>query len=120
MRKPPARPEFSTRKGTGLAVLEGVDGRTHAARRFREITTAMESDLGGDLTEAKRLILDRVATLAIWLEAAEARLAKGESFDLATYATGTNTLRRLLSDLGLERVAKDAGDLRQYIAGRAS
>jgi hypothetical protein len=101
-------------------VLAGVDGRSMMARRFREITTGVEADLGGDLTEAQRALLARAATLACWCEEREAELAKGEQFDAAEYATIANALRRLLSDLGLDRVARDVTpDLSDYIAGRA-
>lgn len=54
MTKAPPPPEFSTRRGTGAIVLAGVDGRSLMARRFREIVTGIERDLGGDLTEAQK------------------------------------------------------------------
>ena len=46
-------------------------------------------------------------TLALWCEAAEAEAAGGKELDLATYCTATNTLRRLLLDIGLERRMRD-------------
>lgn len=113
-------PQFRTRRGTGAVVLAGVDGRSAMARRFREITCGIEADLGGDLTEAQRAILARAATLAVWAEAREEELARGEEFDAQMYATVSNTLRRLLADLGLERRARDiTPDLQSYIAGKA-
>lgn len=104
-----------TAKGTGRLALAGVDGRSNMGRRFREITADMESDLGGDLTEAQRHLVARSATLAIWCEARETDLAQGLEFDASQYATVANALRRLLSDLGIERRAKDVTDLRTYI-----
>jgi len=100
-------PEFKTRRGTGAVVLAGVDGRSMMARRFREITSGIEDDLGGDLTEAQRALLARAATLACWCEEREAELANGEQFDAGEYATISNALRRILSDLGLHRVSRD-------------
>ena len=91
------------------------------ARRFREITTGIEDDLGGDLTEAQRNILARAATLAVWAEEREAELARGEDFDAAQYATVANAMRRLLTDLGLHRAAKDVTpDLQTFIRQRAA
>ncbi|MFN3473841.1 MAG: hypothetical protein ACK4ZW_07325 [Blastomonas sp.] len=117
----PPLPQFATRKGTGSAVLVGVDGRSQMARRYREITASIESDLGGDLTEAQRHLIARSATLAIWCEAREAELANGAEFDAAAYATISNALRRLLSDLGLERRARDVTPrLHDYINGKAA
>ncbi len=114
-------PQFSTRKGTGAVVLAGVDGRSMMARRFREIAANIEGDLGGDLTEAQKHLMARAATLACWCEEREAELAKGEEFDAGQYATIANAMRRLLSDLGLERRSKDiTPSLHDYIAGRAN
>lgn len=102
-------------------MLAGIDGRSMIARRFREITSTIESDLGGDLTEAQRHLVARAATLACWCEERESELAQGQDFDASQYATIANALRRLLSDLGLERKARDVTpDLATYIAGRAA
>ena len=121
MGKAPPPPQFATRRGTGAVVLAGVDGRSMMARRFREIVTGIESDLGGDLTEAQKHLAARAATLACWAEEREAELARGEQFDAAQYATIANALRRLLSDLGLERRSRDVTPtLHDYLAGRAS
>ena len=121
MTKAPPPPEFSTRRGTGAIVLAGVDGRSMMARRFREITSGIERDLGGDLTEAQRQLLARAATLACWCEDRETELARGEQFDAAEYATISNALRRLLTDLGLGRHSKDVTpDLHSYINGRVN
>jgi hypothetical protein len=120
MGKAPPPPQFSTRRGTGAIVLAGVDGRSMMARRFREITSTIESDLGGDLSEAQRHLVARAATLACWCEERESELAQGQDFDALQYSTVSNALRRLLSDLGLQRVARDVTpDLQDYIAGRA-
>ena len=120
MGKAPPPPEFRTRRGTGAVTLAGVDGRSMMARRFREITSGIEEDLGGDLTEAQKHLIARAACLACWCEEREAELANGQDFDALQYATISNALRRLLSDLGLERRARDVTpDLRDYIAGKA-
>ena len=119
MTKAPPPPEFRTRRGTGAVVLSNVDGRTAMARRFREIVTGIEQDLGGDLTEAQRAILARAATLAVWCEERESELARGEEFDASAYAAASNAIRRLLSDLGLKRVPRDVTSLADYINGRA-
>lgn len=114
-------PNFATRKGTNHVSLTGVDGRSLMARRFREIYSGVESDLGGVLTEAQRHLIARAATLAIWCEAREAELAQGEDFDAAGYATISNALRRLLSDLGLERRARDVTPtLADFIEARSA
>ncbi len=50
----------------------------------------------------------------------EARLATGEVLDVQTYTTAVNALRRLLGDLGLERVARDVTPpLADYLKSKA-
>ena len=106
-----------TRKGLGKDVLAGIDGRTGPARRFREIVAQMASDLGGDPSQGQAAIMERAATLIVWCEGEEAARARGESFDIASFTTATNALRRLLVDLGLERKARDVtpADLTTYL-----
>ncbi len=102
-------------------MLVGVDGRSLMARRFREIVHSIDSDLGGDLTEAQRHLVARAATLAIWCEARESELAAGNEFDAAAYATIANALRRLLADLGLERRMRNiTTSLSDYLAGKGA
>ncbi len=120
-RKAPVLPQAGTRRGNGAVSLSGVDGRSFMARRFREITAGIESDLGGGLTEAQRQLVARAATMAVWAEEREAELARGEEFDPLQYSTVSNSQRRLLSDLGLDRRARDVTpDLASYIAGRTA
>ncbi len=114
-------PSFTTRKGNASFALAGVDGRSLVARLFREIYLNIESDLGGDTTEAQRHLIARAATLALWCEERETELAAGGEFDAGAYATIGNALRRLLSDLGLERRARDVTPrLSEYLAGKAA
>ena len=87
--------------------LEGVDGRSVIARRYRDILAQLTSDIGGDPSEAQSIIIRRATQLAVWCEQAEAEAAGGKSLNIGEYATATNTLRRLLLDLGLERRMRD-------------
>ena len=77
--KPSARSRVSNGKDLFVG---GVDGRLAYARRYRDILAQLTSDIGGDPSEAQSLVI-------------------------AEYATATNTLRRLLLDLGLERRMRD-------------
>lgn len=119
MSKAPPPPQFRTRRGNGDTVLVGVDGRSMMARRFREITAEISADIGGDTTEAQRHLIARAATLACWCEARETELAQGQPFDASQYSAVTNTLRRLLNDIGLERSARDiTPTLNDFLAAR--
>lgn len=102
------KPEGRSRISNGSATfLPGTDGRSALARRWRDIASQLTADIGGDPSEAQSLIARRAATLGVWCEQCEAALTKGGSLDIVAFTTATNALRRLLTDLGLERRAKD-------------
>lgn len=111
------KPQGRSRVSNGSAVfLEGVDGRSVLARRYRDILGQLVTDLGGDPSEAQSLIIRRAATLAVWCEQCEAGMAGGGTIDIAEFTTAVNALRRLLADIGLERRAKDVTpDLATYL-----
>ncbi|QKK02743.1 MAG: hypothetical protein HND55_08840 [Pseudomonadota bacterium] len=112
--KAPSKPNFGAGMTPGR--LPGVDGRTWAARRYREIVEHISADTGGDMPTAKAAIVCRAAALATWCEQAEAEFVRTGELDTATFTTATNTLRRLLLDIGLERVARDVTPtLAEYI-----
>jgi phage host-nuclease inhibitor protein Gam len=90
-----------------LPSLKDLDGRTAAAQRFRELMDDYTADLGGSPSTAQEAIVSRAVSLQVWCEAEEAQYAQTGKLDISTFTTATNALRRLLSDIGLERRAKD-------------
>ena len=64
------------------------------------------------LSEVRKTLLSplngtKTTQLAVWCEQAESDAAGGKPLNIGEYATATNTLRRLLQDLGLERRMRD-------------
>ncbi len=113
--------QAATRLGTGGTVLAGVDMRTAGGRRFKELCADLVHHLAGDPTAPQLAIIRRAAALAVWCEQQESAQASGADFDVQAFTTAANTLRRLLSDLGLERRMRDATPtLSQYLADRAA
>ena len=101
------KPRARSRISNGATFLDGVDGRSGLARRYRDILSELIRDLGGDPTGAQSAIARRAAALCVWCEVAEAAMAAGDEVDIGEYGTAANAMRRLLVDLGLERRAKD-------------
>ena len=59
--------------------IDGVDGRSAEARRFRDVLAALVREaFHDDPTEAQRQLSRRAAALIVWTEMLEARLAAGE------------------------------------------
>jgi hypothetical protein len=115
------KPQQRTRVGNGSVVLNDVDGRSIVFRRYREILASLVSDMGGDPSEAQQQIARRAASLAIWCEQADTDAANGKPIDVAPYTTASNTLRRLLESLGLERKARNVTPtIAEYAARKAA
>ena len=60
--------------GTRLFCVDGLDGRSQTARRFRDLVETIGNDLGGvdHLSEGQKQLIRRAATLSIMAEAMEA------------------------------------------------
>ena len=114
-------------KVTNGATLPGVDGRSTWVRRFRDLMALHLSDLGGEdhVSEAQRSIIRRTATLEVELERLELKFATADqakpvdASDLDLYQRTSNTMRRHLEALGLERRPRDVTpSLDAYVANR--
>lgn len=100
--------------------VEGLDGRSALARRYRDLVATFTSDMGGDPSEAEKQLIRRAASLSVWCEAVEVRLANGEEVDIGTLTTAANSLRRILQDIGLDRRQRDVTPtITEYMSARA-
>ena len=76
------------------------------------------SDLGGPdagLSEAQLSLVRRASALEVELELAEGKLSRGEPVDLDLFGRLLGQLRRVLEAIGLERRARPAITLEQYL-----
>src|SRR5262249_7394326 len=106
-------PEPATNRSriTNGALIDG-DGRSAWSRRMRDLIQLHLSDLGGvdAVSEAEKSIVRRVATLTVELERmesvfAEAGEASPDQLDL--YQRVSNSMRRMLETIGLQRRTRD-------------
>ena len=114
---------FRTSVANGSRILDGVDGRSLAARRFAEVAAAIASDLGGEdhVTELQRHLIRSVSGMVVLRERLDAKSINGESVNTAQYCRLANSTRRVAATLGLSRVAKDVTpDLQTYLASKYS
>src|SRR5580704_12554273 len=74
---------------TKLFAIEGMDGRTGQARRYRDILTQIECDAGGidNLSEGQRQLCRRAATLSFTAECMEVDAVAGNAFDIDLFGT---------------------------------
>ena len=107
----------------GSTLLPTIDGRSLWARRFRDLISLHESDIGPEdaISAAKKSIVRRAATLTVELEHLEVKFATSEATadQLLLYSRLSNTLRRLLESVGLERQMHDVTpSIDEYLASQ--
>jgi hypothetical protein len=94
-----------------LVWLDKIDHRSPVARRFKDLVSIVTSDLGGpdQLSESQRQIIRRIASLSVWCESQEAKMADGTEVDINEFQRTANSLRRLCESIGLQRRQRDTG-----------
>jgi hypothetical protein len=104
-----------------LQALVELDGRTHLVRQARGLQAAITSDLGGDLSAAQSILVERACLIATFCEACEAKwLSAPEAGMDESYLSAVGTLRHVLGQLGIERRARDVTpNLQTYLADKA-
>jgi hypothetical protein len=92
-----------------MDLLPDLDGRTSAARRFRDLVSAYLVDMGGadQCSDIKIGLLRRLAAVTVQSELIEARMINGEQVDITTLCTLASTSVRLAQRLGVNRVPRD-------------
>jgi hypothetical protein len=94
-------------------LLPGLDGRSAAARRYRDLVNSFLVDMGGidAVSEIKLGLLRRLAATTIQAELIEAKLVNGEQIDVAVLCTLASITVRLSQRLGLERRPREVPNL---------
>ncbi len=120
--RPKSRGNRPNKANSPLKHITDIDGRTRARKMAETLFRALLSDLGGEenVSAARRALAEHAAVLNAVACDAGARYLSGEPIDTAEFATVTNALRRLLADIGLERVARDVTNLSSYLAARSA
>jgi hypothetical protein len=122
----PRRPlnRVSSKAASGVTGwLDNVDRRGVVARRFRDLVYQVTTDLGGpdQLSENQRQIIRRIASMSVWCESEEAKMADGIETDIDQFLRTSNSLRRLCESIGLKRVARDVTpSLSKYLEAKVT
>jgi len=92
---------------------------------MRDVIELHISDLGGieAASEAEKSIIRRAATLTIELERLEAKFSAGKALDtdLDMYQRCSNSLRRLLEAVGIQRRPRDVTpSVSEYLASKSA
>jgi len=95
------RSRGADRLSNGTSKLLFGDGRSAGSRRLRRVTQDLIAEATGDaatpissLSLELRMLITRLASLTVQVEANEARLARGDALDPVGYCTVINAHRR--------------------------
>ena len=107
----------------GTRLIEGVDGRSPAARRFRDLVEAYCQALGQPfdrLGEATRNTVRQAVSAQLHSEQMQSAIVRGEPVDSDQMVRVSNLSVRLLRSLGLGPAApaEEEPDLAGYLASR--
>lgn len=99
---------------TGSRLLDGINMRTPAGRRYRDLVLAFKSEVGGTLLESDLAVVKQAAAITLRSEQLQSALVRGEVVDEAMMIRMTNTAKRLIT--ALAKKAKDRKPPRASLA----
>jgi hypothetical protein len=103
------------KKGFSLRIIEEADGRLHVVKTLHTRLKQLLDDTGSD-TLARHMLAARAVFIAAYLESVEVTALEGtKEIDWKRYLQATKSLSDVLSKLGLNREAKKADRLHEYI-----
>ena len=99
--------------------LANISGRTREGRIVRGVRAELTAHLGGRPSATQRVLIERAAMLTLRIALMDARATRGgmSERDGREYLAWTNTLTRLMRQLGLKGVAQQPRTLAEHIAG---
>ena len=105
----------------GIGLLDNVDMRSVAGRRYRDICRQIVIDQGGAdrIAETRLQLIRRFAAGSCLAEAMEAKMAQGEEIDVERLCALGSMLVRIASRIGLNRTAREIPSLEQYLASKS-
>lgn len=101
-------------KGFSLRLITEADSRFAVVKQMRKRLETLMDDAGVD-TQQKEWLASRAVFIVGYLESLELDALEGTDIDFKRYFQATKSLSDLLSRLGLDREAKSAVKLQEYI-----
>jgi hypothetical protein len=102
--------------------LPRIDQRTVSAMRYRSLLDSYGTELGGQLTEAEKALVQQIASMQLRIEQLQAAIVEGQDVDADQIIRLSSEHRRLLTSLrGKVAKNKPAGPtLADYLRSKAA
>lgn len=104
-------------------MLQGIDGRSAGARRFRDICRSYEEEAGGTVSEVERDLIRQAAGLTLRAEQMQAAIVRGEPIDNDQLIRISSTAKRILEAISAKaakRAPAEQPNLKDYLASKAA
>ncbi len=104
----------------GSRILEGIDGRSTGARRFKDLIESFSRDMGGieRLSEAEQTLVRQAASLTMRAEQLQSAIVRGEAIDPDELIRLSNTARRCLK--AVQRREQPRPSLAEHLAKKGA
>jgi hypothetical protein len=104
----------------GSRILEGIDGRSTGARRFKDLIENFSRDMGGidRLSKAEQTLVRQAASLTMRGEQLQATIVKSEPVDPDELIRLSNTARRCLE--AVQRREQPKPSLAEHLAKKGA
>jgi hypothetical protein len=96
-----------------------IDGRSTLSKQLQLLKREIISDLGGDVTRAQEILIDRIKFKCASLNFMELGISEGKTPLNEKYIALSNSLRADLQLIGLQRQEKKYVTLRGYLKDTA-
>jgi hypothetical protein len=101
--------------------LTKLDGRTQLAKRAKRLRDELRQHVGGNPSATQMVLIDRAVMLQTRIDMLDKQTLDGHEMndgDGRRYLAWTNSLTRLMRQLGQKSAAPPVASLSEYLAGR--
>lgn len=102
--------------------LAKINGSTREARILKGVRADLTAHVGGKPSATQRVLIDRAAMLTLRIAMMDAKSGDGtlSERDSREYLAWTNTLTRLMRQLGMQGAAERPKSLAEHLASKAA
>jgi hypothetical protein len=113
----PVSAKRDTREGFSLRIIDEADHRFAVVKQMKSRVDRLIEETGSD-TLAKQFMAGRAVFILSYLESTEIDALEGKQIDWKAYLAATKALTDALHKLGMNREAKSAITLSDYVADK--
>ena len=111
-------PNLRARETNIPHAIAGLDGRSAAGRRLRDLIEVLEASVGGDADAETMIMIQRAAGRLMAAEQIRSRILRDDPVDISELTKLENLADRAVRALGIKPSRKSVPDLSEYLDGK--